>query len=109
MSDRAAGPEFNEATDIIGGFPTADPNCDGCGRPLLLENAWMTDGCPCNARLGVNSHNETRWRLLMHFQQKQSIELERAKVALTQIEELSWGGKAEGAIHMIATEALRVQ
>jgi hypothetical protein len=59
-------------TDIIGGFPFADPNCKGCGKTLLLENAWMTDGCPCNHVLGVNSMNETRWRLLMQLQQRQS-------------------------------------
>lgn len=56
-------------TDIIGGFPYADPYCKGCGKPLTLEHAWMTDGCPCNHVLGVNSMNETRWRLLMLLQQ----------------------------------------
>jgi hypothetical protein len=59
-------------TDIIGGFPYAEPNCKGCGKPLTLENAWMTDGCPCNHELGVNSMNETRWRLLMTLQQNQA-------------------------------------
>ena len=58
--------------DFIGNFPKADPNCAGCGKPLLIENAWMTDGCPCNTPLGVNNENETRWRLLMQLQQKQS-------------------------------------
>jgi hypothetical protein len=62
--------------DIIGGFPVAEPNCKGCGKPLLLENAWMTDGCPCNSTLGINSMNETRWRLLMELQQRQSQQLE---------------------------------
>lgn len=62
--------------DCIGGFPYSDPNCKGCGKPLSLENAWMTDGCPCNSPLGVNSMNETRWRLLMDLQQKQSRLLE---------------------------------
>lgn len=56
--------------DTIGGFPFAHPNCSGCGKPLMLENAWMTDGCPCNSRLGINSMNETRWRLLMELQQQ---------------------------------------
>ena len=60
-----------DETDIIGGFPTAEPNCKGCGRQLTIDNAWMTDGCPCNHALGVNSMNETRWRLLMQLQQKQ--------------------------------------
>lgn len=61
--------------DIIGGFQKAEPNCAGCGKPLLMENAWMTDGCPCNTTLGVNSMNETRWRLLMQLQQEQSRKL----------------------------------
>lgn len=61
--------------DVIGGFPVIDPNCQGCGKPLSVENAWMTDGCPCNTQLGVNSMNETRWRLLMELQQRQSHEL----------------------------------
>lgn len=63
-------------TDTIGGFPVVSDTCAGCGKPLLLENAWMTDGCPCNTSLGVNSLNETRWRLLMELQQQQSRELE---------------------------------
>lgn len=70
--------ERERLPDIIGGFPYAEDNCRGCGKPLLLENAWMTDGCPCNTPLGVNSLNETRWRLLMQLQQKQSRELEAA-------------------------------
>jgi hypothetical protein len=63
--------------DVIGGFPYAEPNCRGCGKPLLVENAWVTDGCPCNSPLGVNSMNETRWRLLMDLQQQQSREIEK--------------------------------
>lgn len=66
-------------TDIIGGFPVAKPNCNGCGKPLLIENAWMTDGCPCNTPLGINSLNETRWRLLMQLQQQQARQLETVK------------------------------
>lgn len=58
--------------DIIGGFPVATPNCKGCGRQLISSNAWMTDGCSCNTPLGVNSMNETRWRLLMGLQQRQA-------------------------------------
>lgn len=63
-------------TDTIGGFPLISKDCAGCGKPLVIENAWMTDGCPCNSGLGVNSMNETRWRLLMDLQQEQSRELE---------------------------------
>lgn len=62
--------------DIIGGFPITQPNCLGCGEPLKPDNAWMTDGCPCNSKLGCNSMNETRWRLLMELQQRQARELE---------------------------------
>lgn len=65
--------------DIIGGFPEQSLNCKGCGKSLLIENAWMTDGCPCNSRLGINSMNETRWRLLMQLQQQQSREIERLR------------------------------
>ena len=28
--------------------------CKGCGKLLLPENAWMTDGCPCNSPNGCN-------------------------------------------------------
>lgn len=63
-------------SDVIGGFPCIDPECAGCGEPLKLENAWMTDGCPCNSMLGCNSLNETRWRLLMELQQQQSRKIE---------------------------------
>lgn len=63
-------------TDTIGGFPIIDPNCKGCGKPLTIDNAWMADGCPCNTALGVNSMNETRWRLLMELQQTQSRQLQ---------------------------------
>ena len=35
--------------------PEQPKKCNGCGEPLLAENAWMTDGCPCNAPRGVNS------------------------------------------------------
>jgi hypothetical protein len=66
-------------TDIIGGFPYAEPNCKGCGKPLQMHNAWMTDGCPCNSKLGINSMNETRWRLLMELQQLQARDLESRK------------------------------
>lgn len=67
-------------SDVIGGFPIIDTNCKGCGKPLAIENAWMTDGCPCNSPLGINSMNETRWRLLMNLQQQQARQLE-AKAA----------------------------
>ena len=62
-------------TDIIGGFSYATPCCDACGNKLLVVNAWMTDGCPCIGPLGCNSMNETRWRLLMELQQRQSMQL----------------------------------
>lgn len=70
------------AGDVIGGFPHAEPTCRGCGVPLTLENAWMTDGCPCNSPLGINNLNETRWRLLMELQQQQSRSLERLEQQL---------------------------
>lgn len=75
-----------QEVDIIGGFPYADAHCKGCGKPLDINNAWMTDGCPCNTNLGVNSMNETRWRLLMHLQQKQSLENEQLKELVSAID-----------------------
>jgi len=124
-------------TDVIGGFPVASPFCLGCGKKLELENAWMTDGCPCNHVLGVNSMNETRWRLLMQLQQEQSRRLaaigdvpsptydtlfalsahhtwhhneeNRLREALNKIEALTHGGKGESAVHIIASTALRPQ
>ena len=29
-------------------------NCQACGKPLLLCNMLVDDGCPCNSRRGVN-------------------------------------------------------
>lgn len=75
------------SVDIIGGFDFADPNCKGCGKPLVIENAWMTDGCPCNSVLGVNSMNSTRWRLLLQLQNQQSIILEIALTAFKSADE----------------------
>jgi hypothetical protein len=72
--------------DVIGGFPLTQPNCLGCGKTLLLENAWMTDGCPCNHGLGVNNFNETRWRLLMQLQQQQSHRLVEAEAKVLELE-----------------------
>lgn len=97
---------MSTACDIIGGFKRADPNCYGCAQPLELKNAWMADGCPCNTRLGVNSMNETRWRLLMQLQQKDSRDRESLEAALRKIEEMTWGGKGESAVHLIASAAL---
>jgi len=34
--------------------PEMRPICRGCGKPLLPENLWMADGCPCNSRRGIN-------------------------------------------------------
>jgi hypothetical protein len=79
----------SDEADIIGGFPVAQPNCLGCGKTLLLENAWMTDGCPCNHVLGVNNQNETRWRLLMTLQQRQAHALTTANERLERIALLS--------------------
>lgn len=33
------------------GIPKA---CNGCGKPLLLENLYVDDGCPCNTPRGIN-------------------------------------------------------
>lgn len=95
-------------TDIIGGFPFADPNCKGCGEPLTLENAWSTDGCPCNSPLGVNSMNETRWRLLMQLRQKQSWQLEQAHKMADALKGIKSAFEAEGHIrNSDANEAIK--
>ena len=93
-------------TDIIGGFAIVNPNCNGCGNPLLLENAWMTDGCPCNSVLGVNSMNETRWRLLMTLQQKQARERDGLLVACRAMLDSTggsqhWQGETHDALKQI--------
>lgn len=55
---------------------TPEQPCGGCGKPLLIENAWMEDGCPCNTPAGVNNLNLYRWRLLHELQQRQARESE---------------------------------
>lgn len=78
-------PASESKCDVIGGFPVVCELCLGCHKPLVVENAWMTDGCPCNTPLGVNLLNETRWRLLMQLQQQQSRECEILMAALLSI------------------------
>lgn len=34
--------------------PNIPWKCNGCGAPLLLENLFADDGCPCNTPRGVN-------------------------------------------------------
>lgn len=34
--------------------PSIPGSCKGCGLPLLLENLYTDDGCPCNSRRGIN-------------------------------------------------------
>jgi hypothetical protein len=34
-----------------GGLPD---NCNACGKPVLLSNLFVDDGCPCNSPRGVN-------------------------------------------------------
>lgn len=34
--------------------PNIPDKCNACGEPLLLENLFVEDGCPCNSALGVN-------------------------------------------------------
>jgi hypothetical protein len=36
------------------GNPNIPAKCNGCGAPLLLENLFCDDGCPCNTPRGVN-------------------------------------------------------
>lgn len=55
--------------------------CYGCGKPLLVENAGVYDGCPCNTPRGVNDSNLYRWRLLLERQQEDSRRAEEAERA----------------------------
>lgn len=34
--------------------PNIPKNCNGCGTPLLLENLYVDDGCPCNSPREIN-------------------------------------------------------
>jgi hypothetical protein len=34
--------------------PNIPEKCKSCGQPLLLENLYCDDGCPCNAPRGIN-------------------------------------------------------
>ena len=34
--------------------PNIPEKCRGCGKPILLENLYCDDGCPCNTPRGVN-------------------------------------------------------
>ena len=34
--------------------PNIPEGCNACGKPLLLENLFVEDGCPCNSRKGIN-------------------------------------------------------
>lgn len=75
--DKIKGGHWCRESDIIGGFPVVNPNCAGCGKPLQIENAALTDGCPCNSPLGVNNMNETRWRLLLNAIQNEKLKNEK--------------------------------
>lgn len=56
-------------------YEAASQPCGGCGKPLILINAWMEDGCHCNSPAGVNNTNLWRWNLLHKLQQRMSSEL----------------------------------
>ena len=45
---------FKHLPDCTGWDWEPKPLCNGCGKKLLPENAWMEDGCPCNSPKGVN-------------------------------------------------------
>jgi hypothetical protein len=69
------------ATDEINRLKDARHSrvCAGCGQPLVAENAWMEDGCPCNSPAGCNDGNQqiSEWR--REAQQKAAHELARLK------------------------------
>lgn len=49
--DRNTGTPFEMCTKCMQRKPEA---CRACGKELLHENKWMSDGCPCNSARGVN-------------------------------------------------------
>lgn len=57
--------------------------CRGCGKALVVENAWMEDGCPCNTPAGVNNLNLYRWKLLHDLQQQHSYQLSAGQRSYT--------------------------
>lgn len=59
--------------------------CYGCGGELILENAWMADGCPCNSPAGCNATNVGRWRLLERLQQEHQRDLSARGVQVNQL------------------------
>lgn len=66
--------------------PVYSNKCNGCGKPFVIENAWMEDGCPCNSAQGINDNNMRRWKLLHDLQQQDSRALEKAKKTITRVE-----------------------
>lgn len=60
--------------------------CHGCGKALVTVNAWMEDGCPCNAPAGVNNLNLYRWKLLHDLQQQYSHKLASANQRATDLQ-----------------------
>lgn len=56
--------------------------CFGCGATLIMKNAWMEDGCPCNSKTGCNNENLCRWTLLHRLQQRGSAEIAKLKEEL---------------------------
>jgi hypothetical protein len=34
--------------------PNIPEKCNGCDKPILLENLYVDDGCRCNTMRGIN-------------------------------------------------------
>lgn len=91
LAPNAILPEHEQKHVVQSNIARSDYNateqpCAGCGKPLLLENAWMEDGCPCNTPAGINNHNLYRWRLLHELQQKGSHRIASLEAALQRSE-----------------------
>lgn len=41
-------------SDLLPGSSLLGEHCNGCRKPLLLRNLFVDDGCPCNAKFGIN-------------------------------------------------------
>lgn len=90
-ASRPGAPAVPASGPMLGSdYRAPEQPCFGCGEKLLIENAWMEDGCPCNTPAGVNNHNLYRWRLLHELQQRQSHELEKAKASGPSDEAVRW-------------------
>lgn len=73
MSDGVDAATYRENWGNESWAATRSMTCNGCGQPLVSENAWMEDGCPCNSPKGCNDGNQ----LISDFRQDAIWKLQR--------------------------------